>query len=336
MTNEHNRYLGLCLPYAFGKLNPRNRHFFEKHLKTGCELCNKELAEIYEAMSLLPLTLPLKNAPSNLLNKVMVAARSGQSTNALPTQASQRGGPSRIEAAPTSKPQRGGSQGGKFREDRPQRGAPLGGKSQGDRRRGQRVEERTPSVTPVTLRQSAPPRPWFGYAVAFVSVVILVALGLYTNSLISRLDSQEQLLSSQQKQIVALTNEVQAKEELLNVLQAPRIDMVMMNGLEPNPAGYGKIIWDPAKKVAIFQVANLPLAPTDKDYQLWIIKNNIPVSAGVFTVQDEKERENYFKVLSLDVADKSEVDAFAVTLEPKGGLPQPSGAMYLIGNTATK
>ena len=276
MTNDHNRYIGLCLPYAFGKLNPRNRHFFENHLKTGCKDCNAELAEIYEAMSLLPLSLPPKEAPSRLRSKVMNAVHTGRS------------------------------------------------QSLGDTRTAPHVGPRTLATT-----QPSASRPWFGYAVAFASLVIVVALGLYTNSLINRLDSQEQ-------RIIALTNEVQAKEELLKVLQAPRLDMVMMNGLEPSPAGYGKIIWDPAKKVAIFQVANLPLAPTDKDYQLWIIKNKIPIPAGVFSVTDEKEKENFFKVLSLDVTDKSEIDAFAVTLEPKGGLPQPSGAMYLIGNTATQ
>ena len=273
MTNDHNRYLGLCLPYALGRLNPRNRHFFESHLKTGCPECNNELAEIYEAMSLLPLSLPLQSAPSRLRSRVLSAIRSGKPMEA-------------------------------------------------------RVEPRTQSSTQTQQR------PWFGYAVAFVSVLILLALGLYSNSLIGRLDSQSKQISSQQQQIVALKDELQQKEELLNVLQSPKIDMVFMNGLAPSPTGYGKIIWDPVKKVAIFQVANLPAIPADKDYQLWIIKNKKPIPAGVFSVRDVKETENYFKVLSLDVTDKKEIDAFAVTLEPKGGSPQPSGEMYLLGNPA--
>ncbi|MGH2568593.1 MAG: hypothetical protein ACRDGA_09655, partial [Bacteroidota bacterium] len=193
MKSEHNRYLGLCLPYALGRLNPRNRNFFENHLKSGCEDCNKELAEIYEAMSLLPLSLPPQAVPSHIRYKVMAAVQSGG-------------------------------------------------------RAAKQVEQRTQKLTAETPAQ---PRPWFGYAVAFASLVVVVALGLYTNSLIDRIDTQDQ-------RIVALTNELRAKEELLNVLQAPRIDMVFMNGLEPSPTGYGKIIWDPVKKVAIFQVANLP------------------------------------------------------------------------------
>lgn len=276
MKSEHNRYLGLCLPYALGKLNPRNRHFFENHLKTGCKECNNELAEIYEAMGLLPLTLPPKPVPPHIRQKVMTA---------LQTEA----------------------------------------------RTGKQVEQRTQKLVP---ESPAVQRPWYGYAVVLVSVVILVSLALYTNSLINRIDSQEQLLATQQQELIALRDEVQKKTEILNVLQAPRVDMVIMNGLEPSPAGYGKIIWDPEKKVAIVQVANLPPTPADKEYQLWVIKDKKPISAGVFSVRDEKEKESFFKVLALDVASKREVSTFAVTLEPKGGVPQPTGAMYLLGTPA--
>ncbi len=274
MKSEHNRYLGLCLPYALGKLSPRHRRFFEKHLSTGCDECNKELAEIYEAMSLIPLTLPAKPVPPHIRHKVMAAIQTGA-------------------------------------------------------RAGKQVEQQTQKLV---SGAPAVQRPWYGYAVVLVSVVLLVSLALYTNSLINRIDSQEQLLASQQQELIALRDDVQKKTELLKVLQAPRIDMVIMNGLEPSPAGYGKIIWDPEKKVAIFQVANLPQTPADKDYQLWVIKNKQPMPAGVFSVRDEKEKESFFKVLALDVASKREIDAFAVTLEPKGGAPQPTGAMYLIGS----
>lgn len=277
MKNEHNRYLGLCLPYALGKLNPRNRHFFENHLKTGCEECNKELAEIYEAIGLLPLTLPPKPIPPHLRHKVMAAIQTGA-------------------------------------------------------RAGKQVERQKLVSEAPAVGRPVVQRPWYGYAVVLVSIVILLSLALYTNSLINRIDAQEQLLANQQQELIALRDEVQKKTEILKVLQAPRIDMVIMNGLEPSPAGYGKIIWDPEKKVAIFQVANLPQTPADKDYQLWVIKDNKPVSAGVFSVRDEKEKESFFKVLALDVTSKREVGAFAVTLEPKGGVPQPTGAMYLIGN----
>lgn len=76
----------------------------------------------------------------------------------------------------------------------------------------------------------------------------------------------------------------------------------------------------------------MPTIPSNKDYQLWAIKGKKPTSAGVFSVSSEKQKENFFQVLNLAVRDRRDVDAFAVTLEPKGGLPQPSGPMYLLGS----
>lgn len=168
-------------------------------------------------------------------------------------------------------------------------------------------------------------RSLFGYASLFLIIAILAGFWIYSENLITTIDSQA-------VEIVGLRDELRRKEELLSILQAPRIEVVTMAGVQQSSA-YGKIIWDPAKKVAIFQVSNLPSIPEDKDYQLWIIRKKKPEPAGVFAVRDEKERENVFKVIGWNVPDRKDVDAFAVTLEPKGGLASPSGQMYLLGNT---
>jgi anti-sigma-K factor RskA len=74
----------------------------------------------------------------------------------------------------------------------------------------------------------------------------------------------------------------------------------------------------------------MPAVPTDKDYQLWVIKDNKPISAGVFAVNDTKS--NFFKIENLAVTNPKEIGAFAVTLEPKGGMPSPTGDMYMMGS----
>jgi len=170
-------------------------------------------------------------------------------------------------------------------------------------------------------------RSWFGYAIASVALLIIVALGIYTNDLIITVDTQEQ-------KIVALQTEVAQREEMLKILQSQHIEMVLMNGMEPSPSGYGKIFWDPVKKTAIFQVSQLPMVPEDKEYQLWVIRKGEKLPAGVFAVRSEKEQESYFKIMNLNVESKKDVEAFAVTLEPKGGSPQPTGSIYLLGTTS--
>lgn len=288
---QRDTYLELCIPYILGRLNPGNKKQFEVHLRTGCKECTKELAELQNALALLPLALKQQTPPSGAKERLIAKAVSGTFEQPRPEK-------SRVE------------------KSRPERAA----KSQFSRRAVERVDVRTATAPKIQ-------RSWYGYAAAVAAFFIILALGLYMNDLIKTIGKQN-------TRIVALQDELQWRDEALKILQSQRLDMVLMNGLEINPAGYGKIIWDPVKKMAIFQVTNLPTVPQGKDYQLWIIKNKKPVSAGVFSVTSEKEGGNYFKVMNLEVGEKKDFDAFAVTLEPKGGVPQPTGAMYLLGATA--
>ncbi len=54
-----------------------------------------------------------------------------------------------------------------------------------------------------------------------------------------------------------------------------------------------------------------------------MIKDKKPINAGVFAVTDPKEE--FFKIMPLVVVDRKDINAFAVTLEPKGGVPKPTG-----------
>ena len=58
------------------------------------------------------------------------------------------------------------------------------------------------------------------------------------------------------------------------------------------------------------------------------------MSAGVLAVDNEGEIKKYFNVQFLEVVRKNEIVAFAVTLEPKGGVPAPTGDMYLLRKTS--
>jgi anti-sigma-K factor RskA len=185
-----------------------------------------------------------------------------------------------------------------------------------------------------TQREKAPVRQlsWYRMAVAASFIFIFTSIGLlfYSQSLEDEMRSQSQRIAEQQITIDVLETEVQRREELLTILEARDVDLVMMDGMEEmSPNGYGKVVWDKQGGRALLQVAGIPTVPTDKDYQLWFIVNGQPISAGVFAVQDQR-RDNFFKIEQL----RSDADegAFAITMEPKGGVPQPTGDMYLLGN----
>ncbi len=199
------------------------------------------------------------------------------------------------------------------------------------------AQERTGDLAGRYFPPQAGTRPrWLPLGITVVALAMIAGFSLYVVRLMGTIDNQNRQIVVIQKekaelvtQIVALKNDLSRKEELLKVLSSKQIEMTMLNGLEVNPVGYGKILWDPERATAILQVANLPNIPPDKDYQLWVIKDK-PISAGVFAVSGNEE--NFFKIENLAVTNPGEISAFAVTLEPKGGVPQPTGAMYMIGS----
>jgi anti-sigma-K factor RskA len=170
----------------------------------------------------------------------------------------------------------------------------------------------------------------FGIATSFALSFITLSLMFYAFNLRSEINENKSVIANQETQITELEDELQQKEEMLAILESRNIDMVHMSGMEVNPNGYGKIIWDAEKQQALLQVSNLPIVPQDKDYQLWIIKDNKPVSAGVFTVNNEDNK--FFKIKEMTDVNALSNNSFAVTMEPKGGMPQPTGDMYLMGN----
>jgi len=97
------------------------------------------------------------------------------------------------------------------------------------------------------------------------------------------------------------------------------------------PAGaLGVAVWDPVAQQGVLTVSKLPALATDRDYQLWVVDPQYPtpVDGGVFTVDPATgEARLVFK------ADKpvSQVAAFAVSLERKGGVPVAEGPMILVG-----
>jgi anti-sigma-K factor RskA len=116
-------------------------------------------------------------------------------------------------------------------------------------------------------------------------------------------------------------------ERAMQVLSAPGMKPVLLAGLEEAPDAEGRAFVDPGSRRAVFVATNLPQPAEGKTYQLWFIGAGGPVSAGVFEV-DEQGRGS---LEVSGVAPVEEIAAWAVTVEPDGGLPQPSGPMVLKG-----
>jgi Anti-sigma-K factor rskA len=109
---------------------------------------------------------------------------------------------------------------------------------------------------------------------------------------------------------------------------SPATKIVAMEGKEA-PEASAKVIWNTNRQTWEIYIFNLPPPPTDKQYQLWYVKGDAKISAAVFDTNPTGE-----KVLRLDLPPDvvNGLAATAVTLEPKGGSPQPTSGLYLLGS----
>lgn len=319
-TEERHAQLELCTPYVFGRLNPGNRKQFEAHLAAGCELCQAELSGLYEATALLPLTLrqeaPSTGVRQTLLNRIASIKPDQQQSDAPQPQRSERPQQQRGERSQQQRgerPQQRSERPQQQRGERPQQ--QRGERSQ--QQRGERPQQQREKPATPSLRQE---RPWYLYASIVIGVLLIAALFVFLYQVIGTAGSQE-------KRISELQSELQQLRGAAGILQAEHIEILSLAGVVPGTAMYGKVLWDPAKQNAALQTSNLPVQPEGKQYQFWILKDKKFYSVGVFDVTSEKS--STLNTMPLPVSDTKDIEGFSVTLEPKGGSPQPTGAIQL-------
>jgi hypothetical protein len=171
---------------------------------------------------------------------------------------------------------------------------------------------------------TAPTHSWYLYASVVMGALIIVGLLFFLND-------QLRTTADLEKKLSDLQTQVQQQQDILAILQAPKVETLQLMSTKAGVEMSGRIFWDPEKRRAVLQVINLPAQPADKQYQLWLMKEKKYFSAGQFDVN--KGGSNVMAVLMLPVGEKLQIEGFAVTLEPRGGNTQPESQIQLSGTT---
>jgi anti-sigma-K factor RskA len=186
--------------------------------------------------------------------------------------------------------------------------------------------ESAPARAPVAPRPLPPRRGGFWPIVlsgAMAAGIAAVAVGWMVSS------TYERRLDALARDADQLKTELRSQQAVIAILRDPATQVVALAGLPPAPGARARMMWH-AHAGGVFVATGLPVPPPGKAYQLWAIAgSNAPVSAGVFSV--DAGGTGSLSVGPLPGV--STVNAFAVTLEPAGGLPAPSGEMYLLGKS---
>lgn len=168
---------------------------------------------------------------------------------------------------------------------------------------------------------------WFPWALA-ACLAIVCAISLLQQTTLRRTnEGQAKQLAELNQMADSLRKESQDLKQAVATLQETNrlanVRIALLNSmLADSPKAVAVSLWDNQQQRGVFVVQNLKPLPVDRDYQLWVIdpKYPAPVSAGVFQVDEQGNMRLQFKVDKvIESANK-----FAVTQEPKGGLPAPT------------
>jgi len=159
---------------------------------------------------------------------------------------------------------------------------------------------------------------FYKYAFA-ASLALLIASTIALVSVYSRLQQSTNQLEAIQLQNQHFSNRVNLMDRELGIFRDPSFKLLKLQGTAKTPASVVMLAFSPSKKKVMIDMGNVKLPENDKDhqYQLWALVGGKPVDLGVFDAKNDSTGMKEMKSIAL-------ADAFAVTLEPKGGSVNPT------------
>lgn len=332
MTCEECREL---LPaYAAGALDPTEAAVVRAHLASGCAACAIALAELEATLAHLPLALDPVKPSDAARNKLMARVQSPKTALAFPSG-------------------EGGVKGASKREGRESRTPVI--ESTLTPALSQRKME--PDVERSTASISLAPR-WLSYAAA-AAIVVMVGGIIWQRSRLSewerahrdvqaRLDqaradtasvasrAQDELKAKNtqlSEQLEALAAQATELAQIKQMVGAQNLNLVAFNPTDPTSGAKGRIFWDKEHNRWHVYVFDMKPPGAGKVFELWYITpDQKKIPAGTFNVD---KRGN--GVIVTDIPkDIGAIQLAAITDEPVGGSPQPTGTIQLVSEVGAK
>ncbi len=173
-----------------------------------------------------------------------------------------------------------------------------------------------------------------GWLVAAASLVLAAYLtwdGLRLRDQVATLSAQlaeaKALVAAADTRIATLQNSAERGTSAMAVLTAPDLARIDLVGQPDAPDARARAFWS-RERGMVFSASRLPPPPPGKTYQVWVVTTDpAPISAGLI----EPDPQGHVDVVFATPPDIPQPKAVAVTLEPAGGVPAPTGAKYLVG-----
>lgn len=167
--------------------------------------------------------------------------------------------------------------------------------------------------------------PWKWLAAA--SFILLAASIFWAVSINNKYQDLKTVAANNQSlqaQLEETKAQLSSLKEDASTIQKPGMKLASLKGLPSTPTAQVTVAWDTTSKDVYLILNNLPKPASDQQYQLWALINSKPVDLGVFDLKQEK--------LLVKMKNVQNAQAFAITLERRGGSPTPTmDKMYVYG-----
>jgi anti-sigma-K factor RskA len=169
----------------------------------------------------------------------------------------------------------------------------------------------------ITMENSKSPRS-IGLLRFVAAAAVILLIGMVV--LYYQVSQRNKDLASTNKALTDRVNQDEAAIDKIkmegSVVGNPNATVVNMVGTRIAPKSSANVYWDSTNSSVYLVVKNMPQLPSDKQYQLWALIDNKQKSLGVFDATDKNI------ILKMDSTKKAQ--AFAITIEKKGGNPTPT------------
>jgi anti-sigma-K factor RskA len=166
------------------------------------------------------------------------------------------------------------------------------------------------------------------YKYAFAAcLALLLASVVAMVSIYNKLQDSNNQIAALQLDKQHFANTVNLKDQELDVFRDASFKILKLQGTPHSPSAQLTVAWSPVKKKVMIDMSSVKMPVNDKDhqYQLWALVAGKPVDLGVFDENPDSTDMKQMKSIA-------SADAFAVTLEPRGGSVSPTmDQMVVIG-----
>ena len=166
------------------------------------------------------------------------------------------------------------------------------------------------------------------YAIAATLALIITGAQLFrVTTDRDRMREQVAALDSVQSPTDSLTAMLSRKDSMIAVMTGPDVKVVPLV-VEGAREPLGRMMWNRASNDWIMVTYNLRPPKPGKTYQVWLVTDDAKISAGTF----HPDANGGTFMHARYAMDRNALRAVAITEEPEGGMPAPTGPMVVAGN----